>query len=514
MRRRSFFRQLGGLGAATLAAPAEWSHAATPPSATRPLGLHPFVEAHPEAVFIRRTKVAAKTDAEAMRREAQALAREVFTVRKGPGLALTQTVAIKPNLTSTKKTGLTHAIVTDPSVVEGLVGGLVEQGISPGSIFVREGLMVEQPTTGYPEMALRAGIHYGDDHSRTPTTRECEDGVVFRRTKYLGPFSYPDSFLINVAKHKTHSMGLTLCVKNLQGTNVPPYIRFCGGLNPALAADFQADAQGHVDALYEKHLRAGLPRWETAKGAWMEMWAQRTIDHYALIQPSVGLHVIEGIYAQNGDGFDGGPGASGLPEVFMTNLLVFGRDAFRVDIVGHWLGGHEPGNFGLFHLGRERGVTTALDPKNVPVYSWEDDGPRLTPLDRFERVPLATPYLQKTGEERFHLCNEPFAYAPETKAACLSGGDRPSLRALGQTRSPAGRTSLVVEYGLPADGPGCLEVYDARGGRAFVLAQGRMARGLHTSTWRPERLSPGSYWWRFRADGVDLVRPATLRAVT
>ena len=103
--------------------------------------------------------------------------------------------------------------------------------------------MVEQPTTGYPEMARRAGVHYGDDHARTPTTKECPDGVVFRRTKYLGPFAYPDTFLINVAKHKTHSMGLTLCVKNLQGTNVPPYIRFCGGLNPALAADFQPDAQ-------------------------------------------------------------------------------------------------------------------------------------------------------------------------------------------------------------------------------------------------------------------------------
>ena len=129
----------------------------------------------------------------------------------------------------------------------------------------------------------------------------------------------------------------------------------------------------------------------------MEMWAQRTIDHYALIQPSVGLHVIEGIYAQNGDGFDGGPGPSGLPEVFMTNVLVFGKDAFRVDIVGHWLGGHEPGNFGLFHLGKERGVTTALDPKNIPVYAWEDDGPRLTPLDRFDRVPLADTLPREAG---------------------------------------------------------------------------------------------------------------------
>ncbi len=204
-----------------------------------------------------------------------------------------------------------------------------------------------------------------------------------------------------------------------------------------------------MEALYEKHLRSALPRWETAKGLYMEMWAQRTIDHYALIQPSVGLHVIEGIYAQDGDGFDGGPGPSGLPEVFMTNLLVFGRDAFRVDIVGHWLGGHEPGNFGLFHLGRERGVSTALDPKNIPVYEWEDDGPRLTPLDRFARVPLRTPYLQKEGEDRFHLCDQPFAYAPETKAACLSGGDRPSLRALGEGRARRSPSSTACRRRAP-----------------------------------------------------------------
>jgi uncharacterized protein (DUF362 family) len=511
MSRRHFFRQLGVFGLATVAAPDECVRGSTlpaPPEAGSPLGLHPFVEAHPEAVFIRRTKVAAKTDAEAIRREALALARGVFTMRRGPGVSPTQTVAIKPNLTSTKRTGLTHAIVTDPFAVEGFVDGLKELGIAPGSIYVREGLQVEQPTTGYPELARRAGLHYGDDEARTPTTKECADGVVFRRTKYLGPFAYPDTFLINVAKHKTHSMGLTLCVKNLQGTNVPPYIRFCGGLNPVLAADFQPDAQRHVDLLYEKHLKAGLPRWETAKGPWMEMWAQRTIDHYTLIRPSVGLHVIEGIYAQNGDAFDGGPGPSGLPEVFMTNVLVFGRDAFRVDIVGHWLGGHEPGNFGLFHLARERGVSTALNPRNVPVYEWTDDGPRLAPLESFARVPLATPYLPKPDETRFHMCDEPYAYAPEPLSACLSGGDRPSLHALGASRSPRG--ALTVEYGLPRDAFGSLEVYDARGERMAVLAQGRMARGLHATTWSPERLSPGAYWWRFRTGGVDLLRPAVL----
>jgi uncharacterized protein (DUF362 family) len=510
MSRRGFIGQLAGLGLVAASSPDDWALASEPTAPRGPVGVHPFIEAHPEAVFIRRTKVAVKTDAEAIRRETLALARQVFTFRKGPGLSPAQTVGIKPNLTSTKNTGLTHAIITDTYAVEGIVDGFKELGVPADSIFVREGLRAVQATTGYAEMAQRTGAHYGDDALRTPTTVECPDGVVFRRTKYLGPFAYPDAFLVNVAKHKTHTMGLTLCVKNLQGMNVPPYIRFCHELDPALAADFQPDAQRHVDELYERHLKAGMPRWDAVKGAYMERWAQRTIDHYKLIQPHVGLHIVEGIYAQDGDAFDRGPGPSGLPNIFMTNVLLFGRDAFRVDIVGHWLGGHEPGNFGLFHLGRERGVSTALDPKNIPVYEWTDDGPRLAPLDSFARTSLLTPYLPKPDEPTYHLCNEPFAYAPEPKAACLTGGDRPSLRALGPSRARSGRHSLTAEFGLPESGPVCLDVYDSRGARVGVLAQGRMGRGVHASTWRPQGVAPGTYWWRLRAHGVDLLRPAVL----
>jgi hypothetical protein len=152
----------------------------------------------------------------------------------------------------------------------------------------------------------------------------------------------------------------------------------------------------------------------------MEMWVHRTIDSYSLIRSSILLNIIEGVYAQNGDGFSRGPGPNGVPEIFMTNVLIFGKDAFRVDIIGHWLGGHEPGNFGLFHLAKERGVSTALNPHNIPVYRWEDSGPKLAPLDQFARTPLTTPYLAKQGEPRFHLCNEPFAYPAEPVSASLS----------------------------------------------------------------------------------------------
>ena len=91
MSRRTFFKQLGGFGLAAVAAPDDWAFASAPsvPASTaNPLRLHPFIEAHPEAVFIRRTKVAVKTDAEAIRREALAFARQVFPSRRAPGSPL------------------------------------------------------------------------------------------------------------------------------------------------------------------------------------------------------------------------------------------------------------------------------------------------------------------------------------------------------------------------------------------------------------------------------------------
>jgi uncharacterized protein (DUF362 family) len=473
-------------------------------------GLHPFIEAHPDAVFIRQTHVASKDDSDAKRREAFELARRIFTLRETPGIDLSHKFAIKPNLTAAKGAGLTYAIITDPCVVEGLMDGMRQAGIKAENIYVREGLMVEQPGTGYPEMAQRWGVHYGDNNSRAPLSKDCPDGVVFRRTKYVGPFNYPDAHLINVAKLKTHSMGLTLCVKNLQGTNAQPYIRFCGGLQKDIAQDFQPDAERHVDDLQAKHQQAGIPRWDTAKAGWMEMWIQRTIDSYSLIRPSVLLNIVEGVYAQNGDGFDSGPGRDGVPEIFMTNVLIFGKDAFRVDIIGHWLAGHEPGNFGLFHIGKERGVSTALSPRNIPVYRWEDRGPQLTPLDQLARTPLATPYLEREGETRFHLCNEPFTYPAEPQSACLSGGEFPGLRVLGQARSGKQPSSLTIEFNLPADAGASLEMYDAFGERVDVLAQGRVRRGVHMVDWLTQQRASGVYCCRLITDGAASTTSITL----
>ena len=242
----------------------------------------------------------------------------------------------------------------------------------------------------------------------------------------------------------------------------------------------------------------------------MEMWIQRTIDHYSLVKPNVGLNIIEGLYSQNGDGFDSGPGADGLPEIFMTNMLIFGKDAFRVDIIGHWLGGHEPGNFGLFHIGRERGVSTALNPKNIPVYLWDDDGPKLTPLDKFERTPLKTPYLERPGEARFHMCDDPFAYPAEPLSACLSGGSIPGFRVLGKISPAPGVSSLVLEYNLPDTGDASLELYNAAGERVGMPVRGRVERGNHAAAWCTDRVAPGTYYGRLRTGGFEQIKPIRL----
>jgi hypothetical protein len=111
--RRSFLKGIAGYGAASLANPAATllAHELAAPAY---FGLHPFIEAHPEAVFIRRTNVPSRTDAEAKQRESLALAKEIFTLRDTPGIPLTHKFAIKPNLTAAKESGLYHAIVTDP----------------------------------------------------------------------------------------------------------------------------------------------------------------------------------------------------------------------------------------------------------------------------------------------------------------------------------------------------------------------------------------------------------------
>jgi len=410
--------------------------------------LHPFIEAHPEAVFIKRTHVPEKTDALAKQSAGFEFAQEVFIYGTMTGIPLSHKIAIKANVTHTQGMGNIAAgmgIITDRHFAQGLIEGMQGLGFQAKNMYLREGNWLKDgycpgdlAHTDYVEMAEATGInaHYFPGGRRITDLvlenlkegaevvwKDCPDGVVFKRIGYMSPYNQADAWLLNVSKFKAHYMGMTLCAKNLQGMCVSPYVRFCEteeatSQHPAyVLKDFQPGFADRIAALHARHLQAGFPRWDRpgvnyTSGYGMERWAQRTCD--SLSVTDTGLNVIEGIYGRNGNGFMKGPGPDGKAEDFMANLLIFGKDPFRVDLIGAWLAGHEPGNFGFFHIARERGLSDVVNPWEIPVYHWDKDSPQATSLSSFERVPLVTTYLRRDyngqTEAEYHLVDEPFDY--------------------------------------------------------------------------------------------------------
>jgi hypothetical protein len=94
----------------------------------------------------------------------------------------------------------------------------------------------------------------------------------------------------------------------------------------------------------------------------------------------------------------------------MTNLVMFSKDKFRLDVIGMYLGGHEPGNVHLFRIAKERGLTDTFNPWEIPILEWTGGKAIPRKLTDFQRTPLKTYYLQKDDEPYLHLVNEPFDY--------------------------------------------------------------------------------------------------------
>ena len=221
------------------------------PAAGAFFSLHPFIEAHPEAVFIKPTKVFVKTDAEAKRQEGLQFAQDIFVYGSAVGISLSHKIAIKANVTDTEGMGNTEAgmgIITDVHFVEGLIEGMKGLGFQSSNLYLREGNWLKDgycandlPMTGYVEMAERTEIHslyFPSGRRITDLTletleegteviwKDAPNGVVFRRIGYVSPYNQEDTWLLNVSKFKAHHMGMTLCTKNLQGMCVSPHVRF------------------------------------------------------------------------------------------------------------------------------------------------------------------------------------------------------------------------------------------------------------------------------------------------
>jgi uncharacterized protein (DUF362 family) len=512
------------------------------------LAPHPFVEAHPEAVFIRRTNVTDKLDAVAKRQEGLSFAREYFTGHESSGIPFDHALAIKPNLTCTSGTGNTPegmGIMTDFEFLDGMFGGIRETGFPGYNMFAREANWMangyctgEYLITGQRMHAIaqkhgmqlfefQSGRNIYDlrlDDLRPGSEviwRDVTDGVMFNRVGYLAPCNDDNSWLINIAKFKSHSMGLTLCTKNLQGMVVAPYVHFCEGVDAtqrrsdAEKQAFHPDFERHVDDAYARHLAAGIPRWDrpgrdASGGHGMEAWVQRTLD--SLSVTPTGLNIIEGIYGRNGNGFTKGPGPGDTPEEFLSNILVFGKNPLLVDVIGTWLGGHEPGNFGLFHIARERGMCDQINPAAIPVYDWNGGTPQLARLEDMQRTPLLCPYLRRDynggNEDYYHMVDEPFDYATLSSGNTPSVPDKPGLRSL---TNPV-RHSALLEYTLIRDGAAEISVFDMHGRRVDILAEGWRQAGSHSVRWYPGRLAAGMYIARLSSSaGVAQCRLLLLR---
>ena len=560
MDRRKFIKIIGTAGAVALLNPMD-AIVRKSMAAQRYFGLHPFIEAHPEAVFIKHTNVQKKTDSLAKKNEGLALAREIFVKKDTPGIPISHRMVIKPNITCSKGGANVEAgmgIVTDPYLVEGIIEGMKELGISGDQFHLIEVNCPEDfSVRGYTQMAERTGAHLRNLNRDVKTLNEgdditwvdCPDGVVFKRIAYLAPVNQPDTWLLNIAKFKAHGMGLTLCCKNQQGMCAQTYVNFCGKVGriknyPAhIRADFQPDLEKHINDLYDKHVEKDIPRWDRPElspggGHWMETWSQRTCD--SLSVTDTGLCIIEGIYGRDGN-FQVGPGPNGEAIDYMTNILIFGKDKFKVDIIGHWLGGHEPGNIGLFHIAKERGLSNALNPMNIPVYRWENGVPILTSLTDFERTPLETYYLQRNygggNELLWHLVDEPFDYPSETisvgqsslpkadvwgrrkypsgeevKRGTVSAGytGSPQTYVLGQNFPNPFNPTTFVEYHIPRDGNVKIEVFNEVGQLVDVLVDKWHIKGVHVVPWNAKGKASGIYFYRFMTDNFQATRKMAL----
>lgn len=528
MRRRDFVRSTAVLGAIGLAGQG-CSSAGKSSSSAEALrfAVHPFVGAHPEAVFIHRTAVSDRFDSAALRQTGARLAGDLVVRTYGYGYPLSARVNIKPNWTCAgpmdgrpvpEKLGIN----TDLHFIEGWAGGMRAAG--PRRFSIRECACPEDwAAMGWTAMCERSEIDLRDLASshvwelregRDIIFRKVSGGVMFREIAYMAPMNEGGSFLVNIAKLKSHSMGITAAVKNLQGICARRFHQFCTPVadirkqyEPRYLEYFQDDFERRIGELHARHVREGIPRWDRPEpdgGLRQEVWAQRALDNLS-VTPTA-LNVVEGVYSQDGDGFGLGPHdpvgpANVTSRDYLSNIIIFGVDPLRVDLATFWLAGHEPGNFGLFHLARERGMLSMLDPREIPLYEWKDGRAIRVKLESIPRTPLKSPYLRRdyngASEPEYHLCDEPFNYSA-FRSVKTQGELSPGIRRLGNDR----RGHAVFDLALHRDGEVEVRIENSYGGTVARPFAGRLAEGCHEVTW-DARVRPGVYSVRVRCAGWE-----------
>ncbi len=513
-------------------------------------GVHPFIDSHPEAVFIMRSNVDQKMNSEAKKQVGLAFGRSVFVPRDETGVPVNISIPVKPNFKTAdpKVYPLADIIghVADPYFLEGMFEGMKELGVQGKQIHLRE---VARPGawTGYGivDMVNRAGVDLRLDlepsvanlqPGRDFNWIDVPNGVFWKRIPYLEPINTPNTWMLNIAKFKAHNMGMTLCCKCLQGSLAHYYQQLCAAWNSSMSIDQAnryANAYEVIKANYDRHRASGsIPRWDrpgtdSISSLGQETWAARTLDNISATKCQ--LHIIEGIYGRDGQGDNvNGPNPQDQDHVvdaygrtstgkawdWMSNIIIFGKDIFRTDIIGFWLAGHEPGNFGLFHCAIDRGVSNALDPRKIPVYLWENGASTLVKLEDLPRTPLLTHYLTKDyngqTEKPYHLVNEPYDYSKIPISVRDAKTESPGSFVLHQNHPNPFNPYTSIEYAVPRGGNVRLEVYNSSGQLMDVLVDGYRSSGSHMAVWNAHSRASGTYFYRFRCGDFTEVRKMTL----
>ena len=362
--------------------------------------------------------------------------------------------------------------------------------------------------------------------------------MVYNQIPYLWPFNARDAWNLNVAKFKAHEMGMTLTSKNWQGTNAAPFQGYCGMWRNIDEMQKVEDAinkecinpkiREAIEAQFKQHSET-LPRWNTPDvpaeptpalsrpittppSAWN---CGRTGPSTITRRPPWGFtcrgHLRPRRRLQPGpESLGNENNYDGRAWDYMTNVVIFGKDPYLVDIIGHWLGGHEPGNFGLFHIAIERHKLGMLNPMHIPVYEWVDGVAVRRPLVGFTRTPLRSFYLhQLDSEALWHLVDQPFDYSKVSEKK-LSIPAKPTTRPLNQHHPNAHNPQLAIEFSVPEKGWALLEILDENGKNLEVISNSICEPGYHMAGWNTAKYASGSYKYRLRYNGHNVVHDLVL----
>ena len=349
--------------------------------------LQPFVQEHPEAVFVWRTRMASMEEytPENLTEIGRCVAGDLLCSIDGDP----QNFVVKPNICGGPREGEDPSAwrhqpgeSTNVDVVRGFLEEMTELGVGSEQITVTEGRSTLDLThilrySGYEYMCQELGVRlfnngrdpYGPDDLNWI---DLPQGVVFREIPIVRPVNDPGVDLINIATMKAHGLALTtLCVKNLQGLVAYGYKHFCHHMEilergenrytPEVLSHFRTDLRRVLEPGCRRHQQED-PEWDLRD----ELYANRACDNLLAIRPMISI--VEGVLARGGTGYRRG-------EDMLANTLVAGINPVHVDAVATYLMGQDPDRPNYLRIAAERGFGSR-DPFAVEIFLMGEDGPR------------------------------------------------------------------------------------------------------------------------------------------